>query len=69
MILLLKSAKHRSLKYRDRVSARRDEVQYEGHLIMEIRRCGKIGVELSAKSQMGRASTASVETNVRRVII
>ena len=28
---------------------------------METRRCGKIGVEPFAKSQMGRALTASVE--------
>jgi len=33
---------------------------------METRRCGKTGVELSAKSQMGRALTASVETHVKR---
>jgi hypothetical protein len=36
---------------------------------METRRCGKIGVEPSAKSQMGRALTASVEMDVKRIVI
>jgi len=36
---------------------------------MKIRRCGKIDVESFAKSQMRRALIASVEMNVKRIVI